>query len=434
MPSTFGPARLLSASGRHVLLAANARRALVRDGKGGMLAFALSTGISEMPLTALGLQAASVSRMVRHGAMRSRAGRAALGAELATAEVLRELHQGVSATAGVVESALVAGLGRDYRAKITEAGLAFENRPLTRRQSVIPAWVSHRRYVRHGNVGYGPAGKRNTLDIWRRDRVSASGPAPVLVQVHGGAWVAGSNRQQAYPLLSHLADSGWVCVAINYRLSPRATWPDHVVDVKRAIAWVRSHIGEYGGDPDFVVVSGGSAGGHLAMLAALSPGHLDWQPGFEAADTRVQAAVSLYGVYDLLNWDGRGGNQRSIKFVASNVMKVAPGDDPKAWHQASPVNWVTGDAPPTMLVHGTADSVVPLDMARRMARQMRAESASPVVYAELPLAQHAFDLLGSVRTLHTVRAIERFLAFVRAQARPAAAEPAAPVAPVDLAP
>ena len=94
----------------------------------------------------------------------------------------------------------------------------------------------------------------------------------MLVQIHGGGWLWGRKEGQAEPLMGHLAERGWVCVAPNYRLSPRATWPDHIVDVKRALAWVKSNIAEYGGDPGFLVVTGGSAGGHLASLAGLTPG------------------------------------------------------------------------------------------------------------------------------------------------------------------
>ena len=107
--------------------------------------------------------------------------------------------------------------------------------------------------------------------------------APVLVYIHGGAWVIGDKREQGLPLLHELARRGWVTVTINYRLSPRATWPDHIVDCKRALVWVREHIAEYGGDPGFIAVSGGSAGGHLCALLALTPGDHDFQPGFEDA-------------------------------------------------------------------------------------------------------------------------------------------------------
>ena len=105
----------------------------------------------------------------------------------------------------------------------------------------------------------------------------------MLVYIHGGAWVIGDKREQGIPMMHELAQRGWVCVAINYRLSPRATWPAHIVDCKRAVAWVREHIAEYGGDPGFIAVSGGSAGGHLSALLALTPNEPEWQPGFEDA-------------------------------------------------------------------------------------------------------------------------------------------------------
>ena len=96
--------------------------------------------------------------------------------------------------------------------------------------------------------------------------------------------------------MAHLAEQGWVCVTANYRLSPRATWPDHIVDVKRALAWTKATIAEYGGDPGFVAITGGSAGGHLSSLAVLTSHVTDFQPGFEETDTSVAAAVPLYGV------------------------------------------------------------------------------------------------------------------------------------------
>ena len=122
------------------------------------------------------------------------------------------------------------------------------------------------------NIDYAGDGTRaHRLDIIRR-RVAPAAGAPVLVYIHGGAWVIGDKREQGLPLTYELARRGWVAVTINYRLSPKATWPDHIVDCKRAVAWVRAHIAQYGGDPGFIAVSGGSAGGHLAALLALSPG------------------------------------------------------------------------------------------------------------------------------------------------------------------
>ena len=89
---------------------------------------------------------------------------------------------------------------------------------------------------------------------------------PVLMQVHGGSWVMGDKREQGWPLVLHMAANGWACFNVNYRLSPRATFPEHLIDLKYAIAWIREHAAEWGADPGFIAVTGGSAGGHLTSM------------------------------------------------------------------------------------------------------------------------------------------------------------------------
>jgi acetyl esterase/lipase len=264
------------------------------------------------------------------------------------------------------------------------------------------------------DLSYGPAGVRNRLDVYR-PRGGTSG-APVLLQIHGGAWVIGEKDHQGLALMNTLAARGFVCVAINYRLSPKATFPDHLVDCKRALAWIRDNIAGYGGDPRWVAVTGGSAGGHLASLAALTPNEPSFQPGFEAADTRVAACVPLYGAYDFLHHNGvdvlqsKGGG-----FVETKVMKSSPREDLAAWERASPIRWITPDAPPFFVIHGAHDSLVWCEGARAFVAALRATSRAPVAYAELPGAQHAFDLFWSPRCGHTVEAIAGFLEAVRAR-------------------
>ena len=254
------------------------------------------------------------------------------------------------------------------------------------------------------------AGRRHRLDVYR-PRTPVTG-APVLLQIHGGGWVIGNKRQQALPLMYHLARKGWVCVAANYRLSPRATFPDHLVDVKLALRWIREHIEEHGGDPAFVAVTGGSAGGHLAAMVALTAGDPEYQPGFEDVDTSVRACVPFYGVYDLSGtFTGRGPDTLT-RFVERVVLKRRLADDPAAFERASPIRRVRADAPPFMVVHGTNDSLVPVQEARAFVEALRAVSSRPVVYVELPGAQHAFEVLYSVRTEHVVRGAARFLASV----------------------
>ena len=126
----------------------------------------------------------------------------------------------------------------------------------------------------------------------------------------GERFVSGRKNREARPLLYRLASQGWVCISANYRLSPAATFPDHLIDVKKVIAWVREHGHEYGADPAVVFVAGSSAGGHLAALAALTPNDPAFQPGFEGADTSVTAAICLYGYYGSLGTDDRHPRRR----------------------------------------------------------------------------------------------------------------------------
>jgi len=203
-------------------------------------------------------------------------------------------------------------------------------------------------------------------------------------------------------------------VNIDYRMSPFATWPEHVIDVKRAIAWVREHADELGVDPGFVAITGGSAGGHLSALAALTAGDPDLQPGFEHADTSVQAAVPFYGVYDFLD-EGRVHLPLLHSWILEPlVFKARRTEHPERFAAASPVHRVHAGAPPFLVIHGTHDSLVPVSDARAFVEALRAASDAPVVYAELRGAQHAFDLIPSPRTAPTVEAIERFLHTIRA--------------------
>ena len=279
------------------------------------------------------------------------------------------------------------------------------------------------------NIDYVGDGRRShRLDVISRRKPSLQG-APVLVYIHGGAWIIGDKREQGFPLLLEFARRGWVTVTINYGLSPRATWPDHIVDCKRAVDWVRRHIAEYGGDPGFIAVSGGSAGGHLAALLALSAGDPEFQPGFEDADTSVDACVPFYGVYDMTAGGGVSRYDRGLlSLLERRVFKRRLADDPAPFQAASPLCRVRADAPPFFVIHGANDTLVPVADARRFVAALRDVSRSPVLYAELPFAQHAFDVLPSIRSAHAVAAVVRFLEAVRAGVASGSAPAAAEVA------
>jgi acetyl esterase/lipase len=238
-------------------------------------------------------------------------------------------------------------------------------------------------------------------------------PRPAVIQVHGGGWIVGSRAEQGIPLLNHLASCGWVGFNVDYRLSPGATFPDHVVDVKRAIAWVREHADEYGADPDFICITGGSAGGHLTALAALTANEPEYQPGFEDADTSVAAAVPFYGVYDLTNAGGVYYPELRENVFEPYVFKARYSEHPEHFRDASPMYRVRADAPPFLVLHGDQDTLVPVQDARTFVERLSDVSEEVVFYAELVGAEHAFDVLPSVRTARVVETIELFLETVR---------------------
>ena len=264
------------------------------------------------------------------------------------------------------------------------------------------------------NVTFARAGgKRLRLDVHAPAVAPAAGVRrPALVQVHGGGWVIGFKDRQGQLLMRRLAAQGWVCFNIDYRLSPHATFPDHLVDVKRAIAWIREHAEDYDIDPDFVAITGGSAGGHLTALAALTANDPQYQLGFERADTSVQAAVPFYGVYDFTNRNEVWPPETLPMFLEPIVMKAELTDAPVAFAAASPIDQVRPDAPPFFVIHGELDILAPVEDARDFVSRLRAVSVEPVYYLELRGAQHAFETFPSLRANAVVESAARFLAAV----------------------
>lgn len=308
------------------------------------------------------------------------------------------------------EAGLTEGLGGDY---LSQLGDRYDDldwkTPL--RQLVWPFRMPNENVEVVRNLPYAPQhGRRGRLDVYR-PRDGSTG-RPVLLQIHGGGWTIGDKGRQGLPLMHHLAARGWVCVAPNYRLSPRVAFPEHLVDVKRVIAWIRRHAAEHGADPSFIAITGGSAGGHLAALAALTPNDPQYQPGFEDVDTRVQAAVPFYGVYDLAGVTGKAAARMRDTFLAKRVMFADPRSDPERFEKASPLLAVGRHAPPFYVIHGTNDTLVEVGQARAFVAALRGATDQPIAYSELAGTQHGFDILPSVRSQHSVRSAERFLRWI----------------------
>lgn len=355
----------------------------------------------------LALTAADTAQhLVRRGA-RTNSERAGLALAALSAAGLGSLIATSQSAKHVIENALNEAIGtEDVRSHPPDpADLATPWGQLA-----MPFRMRDGEVRRHRDIAYAPGGKRFLLDVYRpREPVEGR---PVLLQIHGGAWMIGNKDQQGVPLMLHMARRGWVCVSINYPLSPKAHWPAHVVAAKRAVGWIRENIREYGGDPSFLAVTGGSAGGHLAALVALTQNDAALQPGFADVDTSIQACVPHYGVYDFAATSGnKASKTRLDTLIAKHVFAQdrGPAEFLDDYIAASPLDRITDKAPPFFVIHGKHDSLVPVREAREFVRRLRATSPNPVAYAEIPGAQHAFDVFPSIRSAHVVRGVERFL-------------------------
>jgi acetyl esterase/lipase len=283
-------------------------------------------------------------------------------------------------------------------------------------QPVLRAMQHRRRYLYRSALRYGDA-PQHVLDIWRRKDLP-SGPVPVLLFVPGGAWVYGKRTLQGYALMSHLAEQGWLCVAIDHRAGPGHRWPRHVQDVRMAVEWVRANVDQFGGDPSFVAIAGASSGAHLAAVTALA--HDDPDYGVESTgDTSVDAVVALYGRYD---WEDMSTRQDKglVQFLERIVVGKRMHHHPHVFRNASPIALVRPDAPPFLVVHGTADRFVPVERARAFVEKLQSTSRAPVCYLELPDARHCFDMTDGIRTGTAVTAIRLFLDEIRRTHRSAA--------------
>ncbi|MEZ5243707.1 MAG: alpha/beta hydrolase [Acidimicrobiales bacterium] len=285
--------------------------------------------------------------------------------------------------------------------------------PMTRRLlGVVPP--SFRGVEIRRDLTYGPH-RRNRADLYLPARpTSTPTQAPIVLQVHGGGWVSGNKRQQGQPLLSHFTRQGWIGVAIDYRLGPRHRLPACVHDVKRAIAWIRANAEEWGGDADRILLTGGSAGGHLTALCALTADDAMLQPGFEHADCTVAAAAPIYGVFDLLDRNNRRGRMKMTPFLQRMVMESKLADDQETWDALSPVSRVRADAPPMLAISGAYDTLVPIEEARDFGAAITSASAS-ARFVELPHAHHAFDVINGPRARAVVATIERWATGVMAK-------------------
>ena len=329
--------------------------------------------------------------------------------------LLWEIHHESNASEDDVKLALDNGLGENYQADILD-----ERKKQLEAHPHKHAWLKPFSFKTDHmkadeNIIYGP-NDRNTLSVFC-DKRSSKTLRPVMLQIHGGGWTLGHSEYQGLPLRNKLVEAGWVFVSINYRLSPKHKFPDHIIDCKKALTWIKENIEEYGGDPKFIMATGGSAGGHLCSLLALTENKFQdqLQPGFEDQDTSIQGAIPMYGVYDFADRNDLRFGMPLTGFLEDYVMphKFTLGDE--LWEIASPIAQVHSDRPPFMVMHGELDTLAFVEDARAFVAALKESSDKTCIYAELPNTQHAFDIFHSPRCDHSIQAMHTFAEYTYSQ-------------------
>jgi len=301
-----------------------------------------------------------------------------------------------AATNRRADAAMVQVFGSGYRADIPTNSVPLRSQPFV----LLDALRGIRdRPVRHtsGIVFAKPDGVPLSLEIYRPPQV---GVYPALIVIHGGAWQSGSPSDYAN-FSRYMAAQGYVVWAIAYRLAPRYQFPAQLQDVKTALAFIQTHAAEYETDPTRMALLGRSAGAQLALLAAYAP---DAPP--------LKAVVSYYGPVDLTAgyYDLPQPDPINTRAVLRTFLGGTPVELGDRYRAASPLNFVTRPLPPSLLVYGDRDHIVLAKFGRRLATQLQ-RVGSPVVYLEIPWAEHAFDtIFHGVSNQLTLYYTERFLA------------------------
>lgn len=246
-----------------------------------------------------------------------------------------------------------------------------------------------------GVVFHAPNGNELRMDYWQ-PTLAEDERRPAVLLIHGGAWIAGSRRQMGW-YGRHLAENGYFAASTEYRLLPKTGFPSCLYDVKESLRWLRRNADRFNIDPDRIAVMGESAGAHLAgMIANTDPEDgLEGPFGKESERTDVQAAIIVYGAVDLRPYaemakrDGFYFGKNIVRMLDRFVTMEQPNVD-QPYHRASPIIYIDADTPPTIMFHGTNDSLVPIDHARNYFDAL-SEAGVAARLVEFEGQNHGFD-------------------------------------------
>lgn len=316
-------------------------------------------------------------------------------------------------------NSLAEAFGPNWADRIPDAQWA---RMLRQRRPWSPLPDPPVRWQQDLTLGMGSNGQPLLADLWL-PLPAVAGSGIGLIYLHGSGWNSSDKDVGTRPLFRYLANQGHVILDVAYSLAPQTHLAGMMADVKRAIAWLKTEGTAYGVHPQRIVLMGGSAGAHLALLAAYTPNDPTWQPSEITVDTAVCGVISFYGISDLNSQDRhlrqrmahlpqqetpatQRFNQRWPKMappagqgfvgparLVANLIGGDAADMPEAYAAGSPINHVGPHCPPTLIFQGEFDPFVCVADASRLYQALRAVG-TPAVYVSLPQTNHAFDLIA----------------------------------------
>ena len=242
------------------------------------------------------------------------------------------------------------------------------------------------------------------LDLYLPEK-PADKPLPLIVHIHGGGWRAGSK----YPCpVAGLVLKGYAVASVEYRFSQKAVFPAQIQDCQAAIRWLRAHAKQYQFDTEHLGVIGGSAGGHLSALVGTSGGKKAFPSigGHEEQSDRVQAVCDIFGPADFTTVVQQAAEDKNVKNIFafntpsdpySGLIGTKLDDKAKA-EAVSPVHYISMDAPPFLILHGTHDMLVPYAQSVQLEAALKAQDV-PVWLQTLPGANHGGPLFGKPAVL-----------------------------------
>jgi acetyl esterase/lipase len=241
-------------------------------------------------------------------------------------------------------------------------------------------------------VKYLPEGRKELADLYFPKEMTPGKKYPAVLIIHGGGFVGGKrDAARELNIGGVLARNGYIAMSIDYVLAAegKPTWPQCLYDCKTAVRWLRANAAKLQIDPDHIGVIGGSAGGHLAAMVAITgpEAGLDPKEPYGDIPCRVNCAVPMYGSATLM------GREKPLLLIGKSEQ-----DAPEAYKQASPVTHLSKDDPPLLILHGTADKTVPV-MQSEMLHKAAKEAGIVTELVIIEGAPHTFHLQPKERDL-----------------------------------